>query len=291
MLVEKAGATDIKSGDSFEYLGYAAVTMTDEQLAQFYESGPNNNAFMCPTNGYLVIQNTSGDIVDKLRWNGEEFVKISKKPFVTKFGGKVAPRNLQQELAIDMIQNDEITVKLLAGKFGSGKTFLFSSAAVQMIETGKYDQVVFVRNNIGVKDSNPIGFLPGEKTEKLLPWAAPLADHVGGNDGLEMMIRRGEVDLVHLGEIRGRDIKNSIIFVTEAENLTKEHIQLLVSRVGDGSCIWFDGDLKQRDAEKFVKNSGMALAIERFKGHKRFGYVKLLKTERSETAAMADLLD
>ena len=31
--------------------------------------------------------------------------------------------------------------------------------------------------------------------------------------------------------------------------------------------------------------------LKQLKGHPRFGYVKLLKTERSETAAMADLLD
>lgn len=32
-------------------------------------------------------------------------------------------------------------------------------------------------------------------------------------------------------------------------------------------------------------------AVERLKGHPRFAYIRLLKTERSETAAMADLLD
>ena len=142
-----------------------------------------------------------------------------------------------------------------------------------------------------MKNTKPIGFLPGEKDEKILPWAMPLADHLGGENGLEMIIRNRNVELIHIGYIRGRDIKHSIIFVTEAENLTKEHIQLLISRVGDGSQIWFDGDLKQRDAEIFVKNSGMAVAIEKLRNHPRFGYVKLEKSERSETAAMADLLD
>ena len=48
---------------------------------------------------------------------------------------------------------------------------------------------------------------------------------------------------------------------------------------------------KQVDDAVFVRNSGLIRAVERLKGHPRFGYVKLLKTERSETAAMADLLD
>lgn len=53
----------------------------------------------------------------------------------------------------------------------------------------------------------------------------------------------------------------------------------------------FNGDFKQCDAEVFRQNSGLMVAVDKLKGHPRFGYVKLLKTERSETAAMADLLD
>lgn len=280
-----------KSVDSAMYLGYKEITLGDEALADFYSSGMSNDAIGCLTNEYLVICNESGEPVDKLRWSGTEFVKISKKPFVTKFGGKVAARNLQQELAFDLVQNNDITVKFLAGRFGSGKTFILSAAAVQMVENGVFDKIVFIRNNVEVKHSNPLGFLPGSMDEKLSVWCMDLADHLGGDAGLEMLMRQRIIEATHLGFLRGRDIKNSIILVNEAENLTKEHIQLIISRAGEGSQVWLDGDLKQRDAEIFVKNSGMACAIEKLAGHPRFGYVKLLKSERSETAAMADLLD
>lgn len=119
----------------------------------------------------------------------------------------------------------------------------------------------------------------------------PLADHLGGTDGLSLMVGHGQIEIVHLGFIRGRDIKNSIILCSEAENMTKEHIQLLLGRVGEGSALWINGDFKQCDAEVFRQNSGLMAAVDKLKGHPRFGYVKLLKTERSETAAMADLLD
>ena len=38
-------------------------------------------------------------------------------------------------------------------------------------------------------------------------------------------------------------------------------------------------------------NNGITKAIEVLKGNKLFGYVQLQKTERSETAALADILD
>ena len=171
------------------------------------------------------------------------------------------------------------------------KDFLMSAAAVDLIKNQKFDKIVYVRNNIEVKNSKPIGFLPGSSDNKLLPFAMPLAENLGGVDALELMMDQGLVEVTHLGFIRGRNIRNAIILCSEAENMTKEHIQLLIGRVGEGSTLWLNGDFKQCDGKVFEDNNGLLRAVDKLKGHRRFGYVKLIKTERSETAAMADLLD
>lgn len=274
-----------------EYFGFREVTMSDDALAEFYQDKNSIANLGWLTNEYLVIRNEDGEQVDQFRWNGQEFVNVSFKVINSRFMGKVKPRNTQQQLAIDMLYNHDVTVKVLAGKFGTGKDYLMSSAAVDLIEKGKYEKIVWVRNNIEVKNSKPIGHLPGDYKEKLLPFAMPLADHLGGVDSLEIMIGQGRIEIVHLGFIRGRDIKNSIIMCSEAENMTKEHIQLLLGRVGEGSSLWINGDYKQVDGSVFRENNGLMIAVDKLKGHPRFGFVKLLKTERSETAAMADLLD
>lgn len=273
-----------------EYLGFKEVTLSDEELALIYQKAPNYS-LGCLENEYLVVHNKNGEIADYFRWDGSQFVQVPFKQINSRFCGKVKPRNTQQRLAIDMLQNPEITINMLGGKFGTGKTFIMATTAMDLLEKGKFEKLVYVRNNIEVKDSKPIGFIPGDKDEKLLPFAMPLADNIGGPEALKMMISQGNIETVHFGQIRGRDFKNSIIMCSEVENMTKEHIQLLIGRVGEGSVLWLDGDVKQVDMEVFRKNSGMQIALERLKGHHRFGYVKLLKTERSETAAMADLLD
>lgn len=273
-----------------EYLGFKEVTLSDEELALIYQKTPGYN-LGCIENEYLVVHNKSGEAVDHFRWDGSQFVQVPFKQINSRFCGKVKPRNTQQRLAIDMLYNPEITINMLGGKFGTGKTFIMATTAMDLIEKGKYEKLVYVRNNIEVKDSKPIGFIPGDKDDKLLPFAMPLADNIGGPEALKMMISQGSIETVHFGQIRGRDFKNSIIMCSEVENMTKEHIQLLIGRVGEGSVLWLDGDVKQVDMEVFRRNSGMQIALERLSGHHRFGYVKLLKTERSETAAMADLLD
>lgn len=280
-----------------EYLGYEILPCNSEAAASFiskkYDDFETQLGKKIVRNQYILIDPCDGSKIKTVyrKLPNDEYDVVFPRSISSHFIGNIKPRNAQQICAVDMLYDRRVTVKMLAGKFGSGKTFLMTAAGVDLVERGAFDKIVYVRNNIEVKNSKPIGFLPGTYNEKLLPFASPLADHLGGMDGLEIMIRNRKIEVMHLGFIRGRDIKNAIILCSEAENLTKEHVQLLISRVGEGSELWLDGDVKQRDEEIFFHNSGMSVAIERLKGHNLFGYVKLVKTERSETAAMADLLD
>lgn len=274
-----------------EYTGFKDIVLTNPNDINALYDPKSNETFGCLENEYLIARDEKEEVIDLFKCKDGRLAQVPYKAIESKFAGKIKPRNIQQKLGIDMLYDTDTTIKILTGKFGTGKDLLMSSAAIDLIEKGYFDKLVYIRNNIEVKNSKPIGHLPGSSNEKLLPFAMCLADHVGGVDGLSYMIEKGVVEVVHLGFIRGRDIKNSIILCSEAENLTKEHIQLLIGRVGEGSNLWINGDFKQTDLAIFERNNGLMTAIDRLKGHPRFGYVKLLKTERSETAAMADLLD
>lgn len=273
-----------------EYLGYKDVTLSDEEMSDFYLH-LDRNTFDNVVNEYLIVRKSDGEIVDYRKWTGTEYKNISYKQISSQFLGKIKPRNPEQVLAFDMLQDKNITINVLAGGFGSGKSFLMISNALKLVEEGKYERLIFVRNPIGVSQINEVGFLPGTLNEKLRPGAMVLADHLGGETGLEMQIMAGHISIEYIGDIRGRDYKNCILYCTEAENLTKEHVQLLMGRIGVGSTLWLDGDYKQVDSPVFRMNNGLLSAVQKLAGHERFGYVKLKKTERSETAAMADLLD
>ena len=294
------------------YKGYREIILSDDELASFYEKPLN--CFDLLTNEYLILKNEYGEIVDKQRWNGTEFFDLvdttisPKKPFSYKskkpkyekfekqqdtsvFMDKITPRNLQQELAFDLFQNRLITVKVIFGKYGSGKDLIMATNAITQIEQGVFDKLVFVRNNHEVLGSKEIGHLPGSLLEKLLPYVMPLADHVGGIDGLLEMIDKGKIEVAHLGFLRGRDLKRCLVYVCEGENLTKEHIQLIIGRLAEGSALWINGDFKQIDNSMFERNSGLKKAINGLKGNELFGCVELCTTERSKTAQLADLLD
>lgn len=272
-----------------EYAGFKTIQITDDNADAIYGE-KNPDTFGLLNGEYLVVTDQNGEPTDTFRREGDRLEPVGFRTVNSAYLGVIKPRNVHQKLAIHMLFSPN-TIKVLTGPFGSGKDLLMCSAAVELLEKERFEKIVYVRNNIEVKDSRPIGFLPGSSDDKLLPFAMPLADHVGGTEGLAHLISRDMIEVTHLGFIRGRDIRNSVILCSEAENMTKQHIQLLIGRVGEGSELWINGDMKQCDGRVFAENSGLMTAVDKLKGHPLFGYVRLMKTERSETAAMADLLD
>lgn len=231
--------------------------------------------------------------VGVFKYNHKYGFKRIGTPIIRGFQENIKPRNVRQRCAIDMLKDPDTKVKALFGTFGAGKDYLMLGQALSLVmdERSPIDKLIWVRNNIEVKDSNPIGFLPNSLEEKLKPFLMPMVDHLGGDDTiLDELMLQGKIEVQHLGFIRGRDIKNAIIYVTEVQSNTREHIQLLLSRVSDGSQIWFNGDSEQTDSNKFKYNNGVD-ALRKLKHQDLYAQVTLDKTERSDVAQMANLLD
>ena len=275
-----------------DYKGYKILNLYDFQMADFY--GENQHIWTkdLKENQYVLIQAAeTGEIVDKYCFQNGELRQVLFQKLGGSHTGAIKPRNPQQACLFDMLKDKTSKIKLVTGRFGSGKTLAMTNAALELIEKGKFERIVWVRNNVSVKDAPEIGYLPGTEIDKLMPYVMPLADHAGGEDGIRKMLEDGTLEVIPLGHLRGRSLRNSIVFCTECENLTKQHIQLLMGRIDEGSQLWLDGDTKQRDRAIFEQSAGLEKMVERLAGNKLFAHIHLEKSERSEVAALADLLD
>lgn len=273
-----------------KYTGYTEINLSDEQYNTICSEHKLPGYVFCE-NEYVIAVNEYGEIIDKFCFQEGELRPVKFITFDNMYTGKLKPRNIHQELAFDMLKDKTSTVKLVTGTWGTGKTMSLVVAALEAVEKGEFEKIIWVRNNVQVKDTDQIGALPGDEHAKLLPYLGPMMDHVGGLDGIDMLIGNGQLEVIPLAFLRGRSIRNAIIISSEAENLTKEHIQLLLGRVDKGSNLWMDADLKQRDRAVFEKSAGIETMIDRLKDEKLFGYVHLVKSERSETARLADKLN
>lgn len=278
------------------YTGWKIWKPTNEELAEFYTA--NKATVDVKENEYLIIKDAkTDDLLEIYKKKANKFVHINgaaikiKDPKDNRMNTVYNPRNNEQRCAFDMLHDQESTVKIITGTWGTGKSLLLITAALEALREKKFEKIVWIRNNVDVKDTKDLGALPGDAKEKLLPFLGPFIDHVGGEKRALKMIEEGQLEIQPLQFLRGRDIKNAIIMCSESENLSKEHIQLIIARAAEGSNVWMDGDIIQRDKVSFEQSRGIETMIEKLTGNPLFGHVKLIKSERSATAALADKLD
>lgn len=275
-----------------EKYGCIEIELSEEKLAAFYNNKElYAELFNLKENQYLLIKDSTGEVVDRYCCQNGELRQVMFMKLGGAFTGTIKPRNPEQVCLFDMLKDKTSKVKLVTGRFGSGKTLAMVYAALELIEKGKFDRIVWVRNNVAVKDAPEIGFLPGDDFAKLKPFLGPFLDHAGGEEGVKKLLDEDKLWVIPLGHLRGRSLKNCILLCSECENFTKEHLQLLMGRIDEGSQLWLDGDLKQRDKLIFEKSAGIEKMVSRLTGKKLFAYVHLKKAERSEVAALADELD
>lgn len=276
-----------------QYKGYFRCQLSEELMAEFY-SGNFEIAlqdYEQYENCYYLIEDLAGNVVDRYCYQNGKYRQVLYNTLGGNFTGVIKPKNELQIAAFDMLKDNTSQIKLITGKFGTGKTLALINAALELVEKGVFDKIYWVRNNVQVKDTDPLGALPGDANDKMLPYLGPFMDHAGGPEGVKQLIEDDKLEVIPLGFLRGRSLRRAIVISSEAENLTKEQIQLLIGRIDDGSNLWMDGDLKQRDKFVFERSAGLETMIERLSGEPLFAYVHLEKTERSAVAALADKLD
>lgn len=226
-------------------------------------------------------------------------------------------RNLEQEVALELLMNPDIHFVSLLGDAGTGKTLLTLAAALSQIESGLYRDVVITRATVTVGED--IGFLPGTEEEKMLPWMGAVQDSLevltgirkqgednetaptgksaakGGKHAKTKAPESEESDLAQkvklksMAFMRGRTFHNRFVIIDEAQNLTPKQIKTLITRAGAGAKIVCMGNLAQIDHPSLsATNSGLTYVANRFRGHKIVGHLILQKGERSELADLAN---
>lgn len=268
-----------------EWCGWAKYYPDDNEMNILY-TDPQMNVLRCKTNEFAKIYRGS-ELKDVLFWDGTSYRPLKYREIKSDFLGKnIRPLNLEQKMAFDLLQNSSIPVKLLYGVPGSGKDYLMFLHAWDLIQKGKKDKIIFIRNLVPFKDAPEIGFLQGSLQEKI-SWGLGPIESILGEEGLTLAQQAGQIEAVNLGFIRGCSWDNTILYVSEGQNITGGGYKLLISRCGENSELWINGDILQTDDKKFETNNGLERITKSLAGNKLFGSVKLLKTERSPVAELA----
>ncbi|WP_018914296.1 PhoH family protein [Thiomonas sp. FB-6] len=212
----------------------------------------------------------------------------------------VCARNREQNFALNLLLDPEVDFVTLSGQAGTGKTLLALAAGLQQVlEDRRYNEIIITRVTVPVGED--IGYLPGTEEEKMSPWMGALDDNLevlnqsgGGNHGGEwgraatQELIRSKVKIKSLNFMRGRTFLNKYVIIDEAQNLTPKQMKTLITRAGPGTKIICMGNLAQIDTPYLTEgSSGLAYAVDRFKGWKHSGHITLARGERSRLADYA----
>ena len=166
------------------------------------------------------------------------------------------PLNEKQKLYIDALKHSDQTI--VCGYSGTGKTFIAATMAANMYLTKQVDKIVLTRPNVSV--GKDLGYFPGDINEKFGPWAAPVLDVLKERlqGALETGIKNGNIELAPMSVMRGRSFRNAFVILDEAQNTTIAEMKMFLTRIGEGSKVVINGDVKQSDIKE---QSGLSKII------------------------------
>ncbi len=284
------------------YTGLIDLYINSDLLNRFYEKGELNLTELANhpfyPNQFIVMKDALGGSASAIGIVDSTAKKVKKLIFNHEHIWGIRSRNAQQTMAFELLLRRDIPLVTLIGKAGTGKTLLALAAGLMQTEDlGEYKKLLVARPIVPV--GKDLGFLPGEKEEKLRPWMQPIFDNLeylfntkkpGELDAI--LAGMGSIEVEALTYIRGRSIPEQFIIIDEAQNLTKHEVKTILTRVGEKSKIVLMGDPEQIDHPYLDEyNNGLTYVVEKFKEQKIAGHIRLIKGERSGLAQLAaDLL-
>ena len=188
--------------------------------------------------------------------------------------------NEEQKRAKEQILYNTVTV--LKGKAGSGKSLLAANIALDLLFSREIEKIIITRPTVVA--GQDIGFLPGDVNEKLAPFTAPVYENMHrlyNKEKIEKCIADGEIEIVPVSFMRGRNFTNCLVVIDEAQNLTDTQMELLLTRICHGSKMVFCGDGAQIDL-KDRKTSGFDVVCKHMKDVPGFEVITLEKNHRHE---------
>ena len=173
--------------------------------------------------------------------------------------GVIAAKTVAQGAYLDALAAHDLTFGV--GPAGTGKTFLAVAYGASLLMRGEVDRLIVTRP--AVEAGERLGFLPGDLTEKVDPYLAPIWEALGDIMGAEPLRRRrerGEIEVAPIAFMRGRTLAHAYVIVDEAQNTTRLQMKMVLTRLGEGARMAVTGDPSQVDLVN-GRDSGLSHAV------------------------------
>ena len=173
----------------------------------------------------------------------------------------VQARTAAQLRYVDALADPSLGLIFGVGPAGTGKTYLAVAHGAAELVSHKVERLVVARP--AVEAGERLGFLPGALEEKVDPYMLPIWDALRDSLGQETLEKRraeGRIEVAPIAYMRGRTLTNAFVLIDEAQNATASQMQMVLTRIGEGTTMVVTGDPSQVDL-KPGETSGLAHAV------------------------------
>lgn len=206
---------------------------------------------------------------------------------------KVAPRNVFQNLAMELMTHPGIDIVSVQSEAGYGKSYLALAAALYLVLERKSHQKIYVIKPT-IEIGQKLGYLPGRIEEKMEPYTRYIADLLAklhrmrpankifvDADAYPPQFNSKIFEILPLAYIRGMNIDNAVVVIDEMQNMARSECRALLSRMGEGVKCLCLGDTRQVDNPYLnQENNGLNWVVKKFKGSRIYAHI-VLKGDKS----------
>jgi len=205
----------------------------------------------------------------------------------------VKPRTVYQNLALLLLQRPHIDLISIQSEAGFGKTFLALAAALYLVlEKRSFEKIYVVKPTIEL--GTKLGYLPGDVREKMEPYVKYIHELLLKLNALRPANRLflnpteeiprynpKKFEILPLAYIRGMNIENAFVIIDETQNLSRNEVRALLTRMGENvKCVCL-GDTRQVDNPYLSEsNNGLNWIVRKLKGYTNFAHI-VLKGDKS----------
>ena len=244
------------------------------------------------------VTNKEEAVPNSFMWNGNGkpvFFGVDGEKIIDYYHSiwKVTPRNIFQNLALELMINHRIHLVSMQSEAGYGKSFLALAAALYLtLEKKTYEKIYVIKPVIEI--GQKLGYLPGKVEEKMEPYTRYISDLILKLDHLRPAKRvflntayyppqfnSKYLEILPLAYIRGMNIENAVVIIDEMQNMSRSECRALLSRLGEGVKCFCLGDIHQVDNPYLnQENNGLNWVVKKFKGSSIYSHL-VLKGDKS----------
>lgn len=211
--------------------------------------------------------------------------KRRKSDNVQKVKSITAKTENQKDYIRAICDND---VVFCTGPSGSGKSFIAAGIAAEHLHRDNINRIIVTRPLVCTGKS--IGHLPGDLMDKINPYVMPMQEnflHFLGRQYYGLYCNDQRIVYYPLEVMRGSTFHNAYMILDEAQNCDVEQIKMFITRMGEGSKVLINGDVKQTDLHE---KSGLAYCIAKLQDVDGVGVCNMTYSDIQRNGIIGDIL-